>query len=255
MLDSADSFLISIAGIFIPAVLVTVFTFIYSWLYLRRYRKAISRLYKASFSGIDTERKRIANILHDHTGSHSILIKQELDSLASHADEEQTKIIESIKSRHQSFINASRQMVEDLYPKELMNENWIESFQKLSLHMSTVNTKVVFENDCRRTPPRTKLNHAYWVVQEKITNIIKHTGTTSIQLLTTEENQHFAISIVYKATPDARKWLKEIRRKSFGRGIFIIQDRLNIINADNDISICDNFIIDLIEIPYEDSNS
>ena len=121
--------------------------------------------------------------------------------------------------------------------------------------MSSGSSLVTFENNANRTPSTDLLHHAFWAVQEKITNILRHSKCKSIQLTITEEDHHFVICILYEATPVAKKWLRRAKKTGLGRGSYIIADRLNIIKAKNSITIEDGYIIDLIRINYEDSNS
>jgi signal transduction histidine kinase len=81
MFTSADLLLVEIAGVFLPALIITVFSVVFSYRITGRYKMAIKRLYKMSFKGVDTERKRIASEMHDHLALHSLTITSEFDTL------------------------------------------------------------------------------------------------------------------------------------------------------------------------------
>lgn len=255
MLGSADSLLISLAGIFIPSIAISVFIYAYSWKILKRYKKALTRLYKVSFTGIDTERIRIANLLHDHTGSQRLTFNQSFDSLKSGASDEQLKSINALESKLQVFFYETSTLVEHLYPKELLRNNWEESFKQMAEQLTTGTFEVIYENSAVAFPPIALLHHSYWAIKEKITNAARHGGAKTIQLSSYQDGEDFLISVVYKATPNAKRWIMKKEKSDLGRGTFIIKHRLDLIGAENKPSISDGYIIDLIKIQYEHSNS
>ena len=104
MSGSADSLLISLAGIFVPSIAISFFIYAYSWKILKRYRKALTRLYKVSFGGIDTERIRIANLLHDHAGSQRLAIDETIETLKSGDTDDQLRSINALESKLQVFL-------------------------------------------------------------------------------------------------------------------------------------------------------
>ena len=81
MLSSGDSLLLSILAILIPALGILVGTGLYASSMLRRYSRALTRLYSSSFKGVDSERKRIARELHDHLGAHSVLMSDGFEKI------------------------------------------------------------------------------------------------------------------------------------------------------------------------------
>ena len=255
MSGSADSLLISLAGIFVPSIAISFFIYAYSWKILKRYRKALARLYKVSFGGIDTERIRIANLLHDHAGSQRLAIDETIETLKSGATDDQLRSINALESKLQVFLYETGTLVEHLYPKELLRNNWEKSFKQLAEQLTTGTFDVNYENNAIAFPPKTLLHHAYWAVKEKITNAARHAGAKTIQLSSYQDGDTFLIVIVYKATPNAKRWIKKNEKSDLGRGTFIIKHRLDLIGAENKPTISDGYIIDLIKIRYEHSNS
>ena len=65
---SEDYFLINLAAIIIPAFILLISSIVISYLMLRRYSTAVKRLFQMNFNGVENERKRIANDIHDQIG-------------------------------------------------------------------------------------------------------------------------------------------------------------------------------------------
>ena len=69
MPNSGDSLLINLFLILIPAFGFLLVSFLISRYLILRYTRALSRLYKMNFNSLESERKRIANDMHDIMGN------------------------------------------------------------------------------------------------------------------------------------------------------------------------------------------
>jgi signal transduction histidine kinase len=103
MFTSADLLLIEIAGVFFPALIVTVFAVVFYYRITARYKKVIKRLYNMSFKGVDSERKRIATEMHDHLALHSVTVTSEFDALKKRLDGEDLDALLKIESLFDLF--------------------------------------------------------------------------------------------------------------------------------------------------------
>ena len=61
--------------------------------------------------------------------------------------------------------------------------------------------------------------------------------------------------VVYRATPEAVKWITGKRNAKSGFGTLIIGDRLRIIGAKQKITVQDQVVTHTISVPYENSDS
>jgi DNA-binding NarL/FixJ family response regulator len=84
MYSSGDYFLIELSAILLPAVAILLFSVFVMLLFIRRYSRTLKRLYQMNFHGVELERKRIANDLHDQVGASLQQVKKALD-VASHS--------------------------------------------------------------------------------------------------------------------------------------------------------------------------
>jgi signal transduction histidine kinase len=255
MYSSGDTLLIEVVGVFIPAILVTIFTILYSNQIRSRYGKVMKRLYRSSFKGVDTERKRIAGELHDELGAHWVLMSQHFNQLKSELKDEQLNKFLQMETDYQLFKDKTHQIVEFMYPKGLSNPDWVSSFESLALQMSMGEIRVSFESHADRYPSENFLHHSYWAIQEIITNAIKHAHVSRIQISAIDEEKAFNMMVVYRATPEAMAWINNKSSSKKGYGTAIIEDRIRIIGAKQIIKAQDKVVTHTISIPYESPNS
>lgn len=255
MYSSGDSLLIEVFGVFIPAILVTIFAILYGNQTRIRYSKVMKRLYRSSFKGVDTERKRIASELHDQLGAHWVVMSQHFNRLKSNHKGEELAEILRLENDYHLFKDKTHQIVEFMYPKGLSNPDWDSSFKSLALQMSLGEVIVSYESDAEKYPTRNSLHHAYWAIQEIVTNAVKHAHVKRVQITSCDDDHHLNIIVVYRATQEAIAWTKGKSSSKNGYGILIIEDRLNIIGGRQKIHVQDGVLSHIISIPYENSDS
>ena len=254
MFTSADLLLTEIAGVFLPALIVTVFSVVFSYRITSRYKSAIKRLYKMSFNGVDTERKRIASELHDHLALHSITITSEFEALKKRLGGEDLDSVLKIESMYDLFRYRTHQIVEYMYPKGFVESDWEGSLIQLANHLSMGEVRVSFETFTKDYPKSEYLQNTYWVLQEIITNAIRHSKVNRIQLSVNNENDDFCIFIHYRATREAAAWFNKKAEIKNGMGTLIINDRLELIGAKLSTEIKDHVMTHLIRIKNENTH-
>lgn len=254
MFTSADLLLTEIAGVFLPALIVTVFSVVFSYRITSRYKRAIKRLYKMSFNGVDTERKRIASELHDHLALHSITITSEFEDLKKRLGGEDLDSVLKIESMYDLFRYRTHQIVEYMYPKGFVESDWEGSLIQLANHLSMGEVRVSFETFTKDYPKSEYLQNTYWVLQEIITNAIRHSKVNRIQLSVNSENDDFCIFIHYRATREAAAWFNKKAEIKNGMGTLIINDRLELIGAKLSTEIKDHVMTHLIRIKNENTH-
>jgi signal transduction histidine kinase len=255
MLNSEDTLLISIIAIIIPAIIILIGTLSYSRSVVKRYSKVLKRLYLVSFKGIDTERKRIASELHDHLALHSITITSEFEDLKKRLGGEDLDSVLKIESMYDLFRYRTHQIVEYMYPKGFVESDWEGSLIQLANNLSMGEVRVSFETFTKDYPKSEYLQNTYWVLQEIITNAIRHSKVNRIQLSVNSENDDFCIFIHYRATHEAAAWFNKKAEIKNGMGTLIINDRLELIGAKLSTEIKDHVMTHLIRIKSENTHS
>jgi len=251
MLSSGDSLLLSILAILVPAVGILVGTGLYAYSLLVRYSRVLTRLYRSSFKGVDSERKRIASELHDHLGAFSVQMSDGFEKIKQKEYKDSKAEIEALERAFSEFRYETHNIVEYMYPKGLVDPNWSKSFRQLSQQLSMNDVVVEFEMIGEKTPSNDYLHNTYWAVHEIIVNAIKHSKAKRIQISITSQLSDFTINIQYMATPHTRQWIKGRHRTKSGFGTNIIQDRLKMVNAKDKIRTQKGFVSHTITFQNE----
>jgi len=252
---SGDSLLISLSLIILPAFLALLGIIIFSYIVTKRYNRVLTRLYRSSFRGVDTERKRIASELHDTLAVSSITLSEDFIELKSKLKGAELATLQNIESNLNLFQFKTHQTIEYMYPKSLADLDWFSCLKLLTEQLSIGKTTVTFECFATNTPSNQHLYHTYWVVQEIITNAIRHANVDHLQVSIMDENNEFIISIHYQATTEAINWFISKTKSKSGLGTLIIQDRLQIIGAKMKFEIIDKVITQSIIINNENISS
>lgn len=251
MLSSGDLLLLSVLAILIPTFAILVGTGIYVSSILRRYSRALKRLYRSSFKGVDSERKRIARELHDHLGAHAVFMSDGFEKIKQKNFMDSKAEIEALEHELSTFRYETHKIVEYMYPKGLAEPNWSKSFELLSQQLSMNDIVVDFEMIGEKTPPNDYLHHTYWAVHEILINAIKHSKAKQLQISIASQLSDFTINIQYMATPQTHLWIKGGHTTKSGFGTSIIQDRLKIVNAKDKIRTHKGFVSHTITLEYE----
>ncbi|MDB2589328.1 hypothetical protein N9Y33_05580 [Bacteroidia bacterium] len=235
----------------VPAIIILIGTMSYSRLVIKRYSKVVERLYLASFKGMDTERKRIASELHNQLAVHFINIQSDLDVVQKSLNVNQQSQLAKLELDLNVLKNDFHTTIENLYPKELASLDWEKSLKNLTEQLTTPEVSITFESFASKYPSPNKLPHVFWVVQEIITNAIKHAKIKRLQLSILDEDSVFHISVFYRATENTITWINAKQSTHKGMGLQIIKDRLRIINAKEKIEIKDQVVSHIIKMPND----
>ncbi len=254
MFFSADFVLLNLFTILIPSFIVLLATLSYSYIIIIRYNKVLKRLYRSSFRGVDFERKRIASELHDHLAVHSISFSEDISFLKSKLTGNELIALQNLESKFEIFRYKTHQIVEYMYPKVLSDLDWESSLQQLSNELTMGKIRVIFESYANKSPKNDWLFHTYWAIKEIVTNAIKHGNVKNVQITATDEDSQFIISIHYRATEEAKRWIESKSKPKNGLGTIIIQDRLNIVGAKMINEIIDGVVTQSIILKNENSD-
>ncbi len=251
---SGDSLLISLSLILVPALIALIGTLLYSYFVIKRYKNVLGRLFHSSFRGVDSERKRIASELHDHLAVHSIAFTEDFNNLKLRLNGHDLELIQRLENNFSIFKYKTHQIVEYMYPKVLVELNWESSLSLLANQLSIGKIRVTFESHADSAPKGDWLYHTYWAIQELISNAIRHANIQNVQITAIDEDQKFILSIHYRATEEAKKWIASNSKFKPGMGTMIILDRLSIVDAKMKIEIVDGVVTHSIILKNENSN-
>lgn len=141
------------------------------------------KLIRASIEGQDKERKRIAQELHDSIGGNLAAIKLQLNNTVVNGTKKSLKIINSqLDDTYEQVRNLSHTLVPKKFSKNNFCDVLEEYFNNIGGATNLQTTFVVY--------PRTEMDHIdetvqmeiFKIIQELITNTIKHAKASSVEL-------------------------------------------------------------------------
>lgn len=192
--------------------------------YYRQQRESIEILKSKVIESIESDRKRIANDLHDSCGNILVEFAFQISSLKqqflSHPNLtfRLDELTVKIQKLNQEIINS----IENIYPKELLENRWEEAILNLVYRFKLNGKGVVCDiQKCSNLPTSTQLQ-SFRIIQELITNIFKHAfpDHLTVQIF---ESQGF-VFVIFVYNESVKLDFKSQNSKS--RGIDSINDRL-----------------------------
>jgi len=228
--------IIGMVVIFLLSLSVIVFFIIYQRRLLaqqKRHQKAESdyqkELLKTSIQSQEEERTRIAKELHDDVGAMLTTTKLYIGQITPELPpEELTGIAHKIGGFFDDMIRSVRGISQDLRPVVLEKLGFIEAIDSL---VQTVRDsgkiKISFMNNTISSIDKTKELNLYRIIQELITNTLKHADASSIKI--EMKNQNNRLIIVYA---DDGKGLdqKQLQHRK-GLGLKNIESRLSVLSG------------------------
>ncbi len=246
--NSGDIFLFRLTVILLPAFCILIFTLTISWVIIRRYQKALKRLYQMNFQGVEFERKRIANDLHDYIGYSVASMKSSLIDVVEqvNSNENSKLLVEKYNHLLTDFHTEIRHLIEGIYPRDLMDNNWRSSFQKLAEGISFGGRNVELFIEVSTELKIEKLHHLYRLTQELLANIFLHADVKRVTVQIFEEEQYLYMTFTYKGKSE-----KKFRYWKTGRGSYIINERLRILNGSMSQTQDEDFVHQTLKINLE----
>jgi two-component system sensor histidine kinase DegS len=148
----------------------------------------------------ETERRRIAEELHDTTVQDMIHLSQELELALFYLDKDLTQSrLEIVSSRKQikNIINGMRETIYDLRPMTFDDIGWDASFTRLKdkLCSSKPEMNVIFDVDNIDISDGVVAISIYRIVYEACRNIIKHSSADNVSISVKQEDNFVKINI------------------------------------------------------------
>ncbi|KIA95542.1 hypothetical protein OC25_06840 [Pedobacter kyungheensis] len=188
------------------------------------------RLSQAMITGQETERYRIARELHDGLGNILAVVKFNLGGLVI---ENQTEELQDVTQQLDLSINELRRIAHDMMPEMLISiglEAALKDLcESLTSHKLTVDYHFIkIEN---AIPQQTQLA-IYRIVQELLTNVVKHAQATNVFLQCTQHKGIFFISL----EDDGKGFDPHLQGGKTGIGLNNIKSRVAYLNGKIDIT-------------------
>ncbi|WP_299221672.1 ATP-binding protein [uncultured Aquimarina sp.] len=186
-------------------------------------------LLKTSIQSQEEERTRIAKELHDDVGAMLTTTKLYIGQIEPElSSEELTDIADKIGGFFDDMIQSVRSISQDLRPVVLEKLGFMEAIDSLVQTIKdSGKIKISFVNNTTLSIAKTKELNIYRIIQELITNTLKHAEASDIKIEMKNQNQ--ALIIVYE---DNGKGLdqKQLQYRK-GLGLKNIESRLSVLSG------------------------
>ncbi len=186
-------------------------------------------LLKTSILSQEEERTRIAKELHDDVGAMLTTTKLYFGQISPELSNDELKsITEKMSGFFDDMIHSVRSISQDLRPVVLEKLGLIEAIQSLTQIINdSGKIKVHFKNNTIKTIARSKELNLYRIIQELVTNTLKHAQASTIKIELKNEND--VLIILYE---DDGKGLdqKNLSSKK-GLGLKNIESRLSVVSG------------------------
>ncbi|GHE23405.1 hypothetical protein GCM10017764_03730 [Sphingobacterium griseoflavum] len=190
-------------------------------------------VFNAMVQGQEKERSRIARDLHDGLGGMLASVKHKLSAVAegqhrSNLNETDMELYNIIKQLDQS-VDELRRVARNMMPESLLYMGLEAALRDLCAAMEHRGLRVEFQaRGLRDDYGQAFLISVYRIVQELLTNAVKHSGAQKIWVQCFENDGH-----VYLSVEDDGKGFSfvEAKRSSIGIGLSNIQNRVELLNG------------------------
>ncbi|TWI97217.1 histidine kinase/DNA gyrase B/HSP90-like ATPase [Mucilaginibacter frigoritolerans] len=242
MQTSEDLMPVLVTGTLVMVILI-VFLFFFVIIYQRKMIKnqtdlrklnddKQSDLLKAVFDAQESERKRLAEDLHDSVGQVLSAIKLNLHRLDKNCvtESSQPLLAETRKLADECIVEI-RNIIQNVLPPVLTDYGLLEALEGLCVKIEQVtNVKVELKKrvDSIRFAPGIELAF-YRIAQELFSNAIKHSGATIIHLTLTNDGGYLVMEF-----KDNGKGFN-INHVKHGFGLKNLQSRVQLINGEINI--------------------
>lgn len=188
----------------------------------------------------EEERRKIGIELHDGLGHILLDISMKSGLLAEKLGEiniPEKKDAEEIERYTKEAIKKNRSLAEGLFPVNLSNVSFVEIINEFKKELD-LNHSIFCEVDIDEKADVEKMKmstHLYFIIQEAVRNIIKHSNASRAWIKLYMEEGLFVISV-----QDNGRGIVENNKRHHGMGISIMQYRAKMIGAQLEIKAVEN---------------
>jgi signal transduction histidine kinase len=187
-------------------------------------REALQRVVTAQ----ELERQRLARELHDETGQALTSILLGLRSVEDAGDEaELRRAVGEVRDLVRSTLQDVRQLAVDLRPKALDDFGLVAALERLTESFrEQTGLAVAFQTTVNdRLPPEVE-TALYRIVQEALTNIVKHARASSVSILLTRKESSASVVV-----EDDGAGFEPARTRDGGLGLVGMRERVGLLGG------------------------
>jgi len=221
-------------------VILLVFLFFFVIIYQRKMIKNQVELRKlhdekqidllnAVFETQESERKRLAEDLHDSVGQVLSAIKLNLHRLDKNCVSESTQpLLADTRKLTDECIQEIRNIIHNVLPPVLTDYGLLEALEGLCIKIEqTTNVKVELKKNMGKIRVQPEIELAFYrIAQELFSNAIKHSGATAIHVTLTKEAEWLVMEF-----KDNGKGFN-IKQVKHGFGLKNLESRVQLINGE-----------------------
>jgi signal transduction histidine kinase len=196
--------------------------------YHRRYIALQKERINAEIIMQESERKRIANDLHDSLGPLLSAVKLNIQSLEVQAGEDQF-IVEKAGQHIDEIIESLREISYNLLPNTLNRKGLSDAVEEYLYRISSSqNIKIKFDLKGINLIDKKKEIHLFRIIQEIVHNVIKHSGATEMQIYSQQKTSELNL---YLKDNGLGFEPEQVSKVSSGLGLKSIESRCELIGA------------------------
>ena len=187
------------------------------------------RLTQAMLEGEERERTRVARDLHDGLGGALSGIKLKL----SGQHKNNTPVTDEILLQLEGSIGELRRIARNMMPESLMRLGLETALQDLCAAMADKSREIEFQaNGIRKELPLITQINIYRIIQELLSNAIRHSDATKIIVQCIQDHENFLITV----EDNGRGFNTDTTQHTNGIGLNNIYNRVNYLKGKVDIT-------------------
>lgn len=234
-----NTLVVGMIGMFFLTLIIILFVVVYQRKLLRQERRHQAaeearqlELLKATIESQEVERDRIGRELHDGVGVMLSTTRMYLDHWKEEDVAGKEKVSQKVDDLLSATIESVRRVSADLRPVVLETLGLAEAIEDLvGTVMQAGKLEISFSADYDHSLSQKDELNIYRVVQELLTNAIRHSEASEIKLQMTSQSNHFHL-----AYEDNGRGLPVNQTAKKGLGLKNMESRVNALNGSLNIS-------------------
>lgn len=227
-LNMEDKILHTVLFISLLIAVIIAFFIISIIRYHRRYISLQRERIRAEIMMQESERKRIANDLHDSLGPLLSAVKLNIQSIDIQESED-SQIIHKAGQHIDEIIKSLREISYNLMPNTLNRKGLTDAIEEyLYRCSSTHGLKIKFQGPGLEKITTENEVHLFRIIQETVHNAVKHAKATFLQIYTMEKPEEL---VLYIKDNGIGFELEDVQKSSAGLGLKSMESRCELIGA------------------------
>ncbi|MEE9372930.1 MAG: sensor histidine kinase [Saprospiraceae bacterium] len=197
---------------------------------LEQFNKFENETIEKMILGQEEERMRIARDLHDSLGSKLSTLKRYIENISTKSDKESNTVQAALTLADSSYTEV-RNIAHEINSGVLLDQGFIPALKNMVNNISLVNQlkiNVITTDLTDRLANNVEIQ-LFRIVQELITNVIKHASATEINLQVTSYEDH--LNLIVEDNGDGF----DIKKVKMGFGLKNIEKRLGLLGGQYEI--------------------